>query len=166
MRHSLAVSKLQSDNEYKKQFQETRSQFKIHADQPEFLHARKSQAQASDIRYRQHLHNYTCDPQQLNFQHAKQAYKLQSDVSGTFCVLCDIYIHRKRCEICVEPCDIKNISQNSIFINVFCKKTYIFNCIICYKTVVLFVPVTNWAWNICDLDSKCIGELMDSCKLF
>ncbi|XP_053367557.1 nebulin-related-anchoring protein [Clarias gariepinus] len=81
MRHSLAVGKLQSDNEYKKQFQETRSQFKIHGDQPEFLHARKSQAQASDIKYRQHLHNYTCDPQQLNFQHAKQAYKLQSDVN-------------------------------------------------------------------------------------
>ncbi|KAK3559454.1 hypothetical protein QTP86_013637, partial [Hemibagrus guttatus] len=81
MRHSLAVGKLQSDNEYKKQFQETRSQYKIHADQPEFLHARKNQAQASDIRYRQHLHNYTCDPQQLNFQHAKQAYKLQSDVN-------------------------------------------------------------------------------------
>ncbi|XP_053495009.1 nebulin-related-anchoring protein isoform X2 [Ictalurus furcatus] len=81
MRHSLAVGKLQSNNEYKKKFQETRSQFKIHADQPEFLHARKSQAQASDITYRQHLHNYTCDPQQLNFQHAKQAYKLQSDVN-------------------------------------------------------------------------------------
>ncbi|GAA6110303.1 nebulin-related-anchoring protein isoform X2 [Tachysurus ichikawai] len=81
MRHSLAVGKLQSDNEYKKQYKETRSQFKIHADQPEFLHARKNQAQASDIRYRQHLHNYTCDPQQLNFQHAKQAYKLQSDVN-------------------------------------------------------------------------------------
>ncbi|KAF7705378.1 nebulin-related-anchoring protein [Silurus meridionalis] len=81
MRHSMAVGKLQSNNEYKKQFQETRSQFKMHADQPEFLQAKKSQAQASDIRYRQHLHNYTCDPQQLNFQHAKQAYKLQSDVN-------------------------------------------------------------------------------------
>ncbi|KAL6475362.1 hypothetical protein MHYP_G00164020 [Metynnis hypsauchen] len=80
MRHSLAVGKLQSDNEYKKQFQETRSQFKIHADQPEFLHARKSQAQASDLSYRQRLHNYTCDPEQLNVKHAKQAYKLQSDV--------------------------------------------------------------------------------------
>ncbi|XP_036428590.1 nebulin-related-anchoring protein [Colossoma macropomum] len=80
MRHSLAVGKLQSNNEYKKQFQETRSQFKIHADQPEFLHARKSQAQASDLSYRQRLHNYTCDPEQLNVKHAKQAYKLQSDV--------------------------------------------------------------------------------------
>lgn len=89
MRHSLAVGKLQSDNEYKKQFQETRSQFKIHADQPEFLQARKSQAQASDLSYRQRLHNYTCDPEQLNFKHAKEAYKLQSDVS----VYCHVYTY-------------------------------------------------------------------------
>uniref|UniRef100_A0A673IMS9 Nebulin-related-anchoring protein-like n=1 Tax=Sinocyclocheilus rhinocerous TaxID=307959 RepID=A0A673IMS9_9TELE len=81
IRHSLAVGKLQSDNEYKKQFQETRSQFKIHGDQPEFLHAKKSQAQLSNLNYRQHLHDYTCDPNQLNIKHAKQAYQLQSDVN-------------------------------------------------------------------------------------
>uniref|UniRef100_A0A8C2A4Z0 Nebulin-related anchoring protein n=1 Tax=Cyprinus carpio TaxID=7962 RepID=A0A8C2A4Z0_CYPCA len=81
IRHSLAVGKLQSDNEYKKQFQETRSQFKIHGDQPEFLHAKKSQAQLSNLNYRQRLHDYTCDPNQLNVKHAKQAYQLQSDVN-------------------------------------------------------------------------------------
>lgn len=82
MVHSLAVGKLQSNTEYKKQFNEMRSQFKMHADQPEFLQAKKSQAQASDLSYRQRLHDYTCDPEQLNFKHAKKAYKLQSDVSG------------------------------------------------------------------------------------
>ncbi|XP_051522836.1 nebulin-related-anchoring protein isoform X2 [Myxocyprinus asiaticus] len=81
MRHSLAVGKLQSNNEYRKQFQETRSQFKIHADQPEFLHAKKSQAQLSNLNYRQQIHGYTCDPDQLNVKHAKQAYQLQSDVN-------------------------------------------------------------------------------------
>ncbi|XP_056325702.1 nebulin-related-anchoring protein isoform X2 [Danio aesculapii] len=81
MRHSLAVGKLQSNNQYKKQFQETRSQFKIHGDLPEFQHAKKSQAQLSNINYRQQLHDYTCDPNQLNVKHAKQAYQLQSDVN-------------------------------------------------------------------------------------
>lgn len=81
MRHSLAVGKLQSNNEYKKQFKETRSQFKINADLPEFQHAKKSQAQLSNINYRQQLHDYTCDPNQLNVKHAKQAYQLQSDVN-------------------------------------------------------------------------------------
>uniref|UniRef100_A0A8C2EK10 Nebulin-related anchoring protein n=1 Tax=Cyprinus carpio TaxID=7962 RepID=A0A8C2EK10_CYPCA len=81
IRHSLAVGKLQSNNEYKKQFQETCSQFKIHGDQPEFLHAKKSQAQLSNLNYCQRLHDYTCDPNQLNVKHAKQAYQLQSDVN-------------------------------------------------------------------------------------
>uniref|UniRef100_A0A7N8YMT2 Nebulin-related anchoring protein n=1 Tax=Mastacembelus armatus TaxID=205130 RepID=A0A7N8YMT2_9TELE len=81
MVHSLAASKLQSNLEYKRQSKEERGQYKIHADQPEFLQAKKSQAQASDITYRHKLHDYTCDPEQLNVKHAKQAYKLQSDVN-------------------------------------------------------------------------------------
>ncbi|XP_008275812.1 nebulin-related-anchoring protein [Stegastes partitus] len=81
MVHSLAASKLQSNLEYKRQSKEDRAHYKIHADQPEFLQAKKSQAQASDLTYRRKLHDYTCDPEQLNVKHAKQAYKLQSDVS-------------------------------------------------------------------------------------
>lgn len=81
MVHSLAASKLQSNLEYKRQSKEERSQYKIHADQPEFLQAKRNQAQASDVAYRHKLHDYTCDPEQLNVKHAKQAYKLQSDVS-------------------------------------------------------------------------------------
>ncbi|KAL2078017.1 hypothetical protein ACEWY4_025702 [Coilia grayii] len=81
MVHSMAVGKLQSNTEYKKQFHEMRSQFKLHANQPEFLQAKKSQAQASDLSYRQKLHDYTCDPEQLNVKHAKKAYNLQSDVN-------------------------------------------------------------------------------------
>ncbi|XP_029953918.1 nebulin-related-anchoring protein [Salarias fasciatus] len=81
MVHSLAASKLQSNLEYKRQSKEDHGHYKIHANQPEFLQAKKSQAQASDLSYRRKLHDYTCDPEQLNFKHAKQAYKLQSDVN-------------------------------------------------------------------------------------
>ncbi|XP_038592432.1 nebulin-related-anchoring protein isoform X1 [Micropterus salmoides] len=81
MVHSLAASKLQSNLEYKRQSKDERGHYKIHADQPEFLQAKKSQAQASDLTYRHKLHDYTCDPEQLNVKHAKQAYKLQSDVN-------------------------------------------------------------------------------------
>uniref|UniRef100_A0A8D3C271 Nebulin-related anchoring protein n=1 Tax=Scophthalmus maximus TaxID=52904 RepID=A0A8D3C271_SCOMX len=81
MVHSLAASKLQSNLEYKRQSKEDRGHYKMHANQPEFLQAKKSQAQASDLTYRSKLHDYTCDSQQLNVKHAKQAYKLQSDVN-------------------------------------------------------------------------------------
>ncbi|KAF7204368.1 nebulin-related-anchoring protein isoform X2 [Nothobranchius furzeri] len=81
MVHSLAASKLQSNLEYARQSKEERSHYNIRPDQPEFLQARKSQAQASDLTYRNKLHDYTCDPEQLNVKHAKQAYRLQSDVN-------------------------------------------------------------------------------------
>lgn len=80
MVHSLAASKLQSNLEYTRQSKEDRARYQISADQPEFIHAKKSQAQASDLTYRRKLHDYTCDPEQLTVKHAKQAYKLQSDV--------------------------------------------------------------------------------------
>ncbi|XP_021167760.2 nebulin-related-anchoring protein isoform X5 [Fundulus heteroclitus] len=81
MVHSLAASKLQSNLEYKRQSKEERGRYNMQPDQPEFLLAKKSQAQASDITYRHKLHDYTCDPEQLTVKHAKQAYKLQSDVN-------------------------------------------------------------------------------------
>ncbi|KAM4636798.1 nebulin-related-anchoring protein [Discoglossus pictus] len=80
MKHVMRVSKLQSDKEYKRDSQETRSQVRTHLDQPGFIQAKKSQQQASDVNYRQHLHQYTCDPQQLTMKHARQAHSLQSDV--------------------------------------------------------------------------------------
>uniref|UniRef100_A0A8C5PME4 Nebulin related anchoring protein n=1 Tax=Leptobrachium leishanense TaxID=445787 RepID=A0A8C5PME4_9ANUR len=78
--HVMRVSRLQSDKEYKRLSEESRSQVRTSLDQPGFIQAKRSQQQASDLNYRQHLHRYTCDPQQLNLKHAKQAHSLQSDV--------------------------------------------------------------------------------------
>lgn len=78
--HVMRVSKLQSDREYKKHSEENRSKVRTNLDQPGFIQAKKSQEQASNINYRQHLHQYTCDPEQLTLKHAKQAHGLQSDV--------------------------------------------------------------------------------------
>ncbi|XP_064923041.1 nebulin-related-anchoring protein isoform X4 [Columba livia] len=80
IRHVLRVGKLQSDNEYRSGYAQNRAQFRSHLNQPGFLHAKRSQQLASNVNYRQPLHQYTWDPEQLNVKHAKQAYKLQSDV--------------------------------------------------------------------------------------
>ncbi|XP_054838259.1 nebulin-related-anchoring protein [Eublepharis macularius] len=80
MTHYLKMGHLQSDNQYKMDFVRNRGQFKSQMDQPGFIHARKSQQLISDVNYRQHLHQYTCDPEQLNLKHAKQASKIQSDI--------------------------------------------------------------------------------------
>nr|XP_035962111.1 nebulin-related-anchoring protein isoform X8 [Halichoerus grypus] len=80
MRHFLSVGKLQSDNEYKKDFARTRTQFHSCPDQPGFLQARRSQQLASNLRYRQPPAQPTCDPEQLGLKHAQKAHQLQSDV--------------------------------------------------------------------------------------
>ncbi|XP_059254614.1 nebulin-related-anchoring protein isoform X3 [Mustela nigripes] len=80
MRHFLSVGKLQSDNEYKKDFAKSRSQFHSRPDQPGFIQARRSQQLASDTGYRQPLPQPTCDPEQLGLKHAQKAHQLQSDV--------------------------------------------------------------------------------------
>lgn len=81
IRHVLRVGKLQSDIQYRSDCALNRAQFQSHLNQPGFVHAKRSQQLASNVNYRQPLHQYTCDPEQLNVKHAKQAYKLQSDVS-------------------------------------------------------------------------------------
>ncbi|VCW84300.1 unnamed protein product [Gulo gulo] len=80
MRHFLSVGKLQSDNEYKKDFAKSRSRFHSRLDQPGFIQARRSQQLASDTGYRQPLPQPTCDPEQLGLKHAQKAHQLQSDV--------------------------------------------------------------------------------------
>uniref|UniRef100_A0A8D1AXZ3 Nebulin related anchoring protein n=1 Tax=Sus scrofa TaxID=9823 RepID=A0A8D1AXZ3_PIG len=80
MKHFLSVGKLQSDNEYKKDFAKSRSQFHSGPDQPGFLQAKRSQQLASDVSYRQPLPQPTCDPEQLGLKHARKAHQLQSDV--------------------------------------------------------------------------------------
>uniref|UniRef100_A0A8D1VDT1 Nebulin-related-anchoring protein n=1 Tax=Sus scrofa TaxID=9823 RepID=A0A8D1VDT1_PIG len=81
MKHFLSVGKLQSNNEYKKDFAKSRSQFHSGPDQPGFLQAKRSQQLASDVSYRQPLPQPTCDPEQLGLKHARKAHQLQSDVS-------------------------------------------------------------------------------------
>ncbi|XP_014448892.1 nebulin-related-anchoring protein isoform X2 [Tupaia chinensis] len=80
MKHFLNVGRLQSDNEYKKDFAKSRSQFHSCTDQPGFLQAKRSQQLASDVHYRQPLPQPTCDPEQLGLKHAQKTHQLQSDV--------------------------------------------------------------------------------------
>ncbi|KAM5139677.1 nebulin-related-anchoring protein isoform 2-T2 [Callospermophilus lateralis] len=80
MKHFLNVGRLQSDNEYKRDFAKSRSQFHSRTDQPGFLQAKRSQQLASDVHYRQPLPQPTCDPEQLGLKHAQKAHQLQSDV--------------------------------------------------------------------------------------
>lgn len=91
MSHSLQMSKLQSELEYKKGFEDTRSQCHVSLDMLHLVHARKAQHLATDIGYKMASHHFTALPTDMKVEWAKKAYSLQSDVSSV-CVCAHVCV--------------------------------------------------------------------------
>ncbi|KAG9471886.1 hypothetical protein GDO78_022405 [Eleutherodactylus coqui] len=76
---AMHVAKIQSDREYKKDFDKWRTKCNVPVDMLGFLLAKKCQSLVSDIDYKRILHNWTCLPDQTPFMQARKVYEIQSD---------------------------------------------------------------------------------------
>lgn len=79
--HYMNVAKLQSDREYKKNYEKTKTSYHTPGDMVSITAARMAQDVATSINYKQPTHHYTYLPDAMSVQHTKNANQIQSDVS-------------------------------------------------------------------------------------
>lgn len=87
---------MQNDRLYKKAYNDHKAKISIPGDMVSISTAKEGQALASNVDYRQYLHQWSCFPDQNDVIHARRAYDLQSDVSVCLGV-CDVREHQGRC---------------------------------------------------------------------
>lgn len=78
---SIHIAKVQSDREYKKEFEKYKTRYSSPVDMLGIVLAKKCQTLVSDVDYKHPLHEWTCLPDQNDVIQARKAYDLQSDVS-------------------------------------------------------------------------------------
>lgn len=78
--HFMQVAKMQSDREYKKGYEKSKTSFHTPVDMFSVVAAKKSQEVATDTNYRNVIHTYNMLPDAMSFELAKNMMQIQSDV--------------------------------------------------------------------------------------
>lgn len=76
----MNVAKIQSDREYKKGYEASKTRYHTPLDMLSVTAAKKSQEVATNTNYRQPFYNYTLLPDALSVEHSRNAMQIQSDV--------------------------------------------------------------------------------------
>lgn len=84
--HFMQVAKMQSDREYRKGYEKSKTSFHTPVDMFSVVAAKKSQEVATNANYRNVIHTYNLLPDAMSFELAKNMMQIQSDVCGSHAI--------------------------------------------------------------------------------
>lgn len=81
--HSMHVAKMQSDREYRKGYEKSKTSYHTPVEMVSIQAAKQAQDVASNTGYKRLIHHYTCLPDAMSVELARNRMQIQSDVSIT-----------------------------------------------------------------------------------
>lgn len=79
--HSMQVAKMQSDREYKKNYENTKTSYHTPADMLSVTAAKDAQANITNTNYKHLIHKYILLPDAMSIELSRNMNHIQSDVS-------------------------------------------------------------------------------------
>lgn len=79
--HYMNVAKMQSDREYKKNYENTKTSYHTPGDMVSITAAKSAQDVVTNVNYKQPIHHYTYLPDAMSLEHTRNVNQIQSDVS-------------------------------------------------------------------------------------
>lgn len=78
--HSMQVAKMQSEREYKKNYEKTKTNYHTSPDMLSVIAAKDAQANISNTNYKRLIHKYILLPDAMNIELTRNMKHVQSDV--------------------------------------------------------------------------------------
>lgn len=90
--HYMQVAKMQSEREYKKDYETSKTKYNTPADMFSIMAAKEAQTNITNTNYKKLIHKYIMLPDSMQVEQARNMNRIQSNVSLVFSFYCQLMV--------------------------------------------------------------------------